>query len=198
MRRVRLRDLQPWPRNPRRISDQQKARLLESFDAFGQVDVLAIGPAVNGLHPVYNGHQRLSTLVEKHGLDFEVDARISSRALTEKERERLTIYLHRGATGEFDIELLTEFAFDPSELDSWGMPDLNVPDVPEAEWTGMPEFDGSAKAFAQVIVRFDDEQSVAAFAQLVQQTVTKETSSIWFPPQQRVVESAQQWSSDEP
>ena len=135
--RVRLRELLPWPRNPRRISAQQAERLRDSFDQFGQVELLAIGPD----RAVYNGHQRLKVLGEQHGLDHEVEVRISSRALTEKEREKLTIYLHRGAAGEFDFDVLLK-EFNPVELDAWGMTDLNVPDVAEDEWRDMPEFDG--------------------------------------------------------
>jgi len=189
---VQLRDLLPWSRNPRKINAQQSARLLDSFEEFGQVEVLAIGPN----REVYNGHQRLKVLAEKHGLDYAVEARVCSRELSEKEREKLTIYLHKGAAGEFDLEMLLQ-EFNPAELNDWGMPDLNIPDVAATEWTGMPEFDGSPKSCGQVVVRFDTDEGMAQFAALVQQPVTKETVSIWFPPHERFAESAEQWSEDD-
>lgn len=34
--RRKLRDLIPWPRNPRQIKTDQAKRLAESFDTFGQ------------------------------------------------------------------------------------------------------------------------------------------------------------------
>lgn len=118
--RVRLGDLAPWPRNPRRIGEREAGRLAESWDEFGQVETIAVGPDDgSGKLPVYNGHQRLSVLLKLHGEDYEVDARQSSRALTEKEREKLTAYLHRGAVGDWDWDLLTG-EFDAKELLDWG------------------------------------------------------------------------------
>lgn len=117
---VRLADLQPWPRNPRRIRDERAARLADSFGRFGQVEAVIIGPPdEQGKHPVYNGHQRLRVLLEVYGKQYKVDARQSSRPLTEREREQLTVYLHHGATGEFDFDVLTA-EFELADLIEWG------------------------------------------------------------------------------
>lgn len=191
--RVKLRDLMPWPRNPRKINDAQSARLVNSFDEFGQVELIALGPN----NEVYNGHQRLKVLQAKHGPDFELEARVCSRELTELEREKLTIYLHKGAAGEFDLEVLLK-EFDPIKLDSWGMPDLNIPDVAEDEWKEMPEFDGTPRSFARVSVLFTCADDVAKFAALVGQPVTVETVSIWYPQKERTDLSTEQWVSDAP
>lgn len=191
--RVRLGELVPWQRNPRRISEQASARLLDSFESFGQVELLAIGPD----REVYNGHQRLQVLASKYGPDHQVEARVASRALTEKEREKLTVYLHRGATGEFDLERLLA-DFDVAELNAWGMPELNVPDVAEDEWKGMPEFDGDPRAHASLRVYFECQEDVERFATLINQPVTKDTTSIWYPPKPVVDESSAQWVSHEP
>jgi hypothetical protein len=78
-------------------------------ETFGQVETLAIGPQ----NELYNGHQRLSVLAGQYGMDYEVDVRVASRELTERERQQLTVYLHRGATGDFDF----------SELANWGIED---------------------------------------------------------------------------
>ena len=118
----RLSELIPWERNPRQINKDQAKRLAQSFDEFGQVETIAIGPGAE----VYNGHQRLNVLLDKHGGDYEVEVRVASRALTEKEREKLTIYLHKGAAGEFDFDILAnefelddllDWGFEPKELD---------------------------------------------------------------------------------
>lgn len=111
----KLSDLIPWPRNPRTITDAQAERLTTSVEDFGQVEALAISPT----NDIYNGHQRLSVLAGQYGMDHEVDVRVSSRPLTEKERERLTVYLHRGATGDWDFEKLAR-EFDTDELFDWG------------------------------------------------------------------------------
>src|SRR5512146_2789900 len=83
----KLGELIPWPRNPRQINKEQAKRLAQSFDQFGQVETIAIGPA----NEVYNGHQRLNVLMEQYGPDYAIEVRVSSRALTEKEREKLTV-----------------------------------------------------------------------------------------------------------
>jgi len=111
----KLCDLQPWARNPRQIRDAQARRLAESFSTFGQVEPIAIGPA----NEVYNGHQRLNVLMAQHGPDYVVECRQASRALSEKEREKLTVYLHRGATGEWDFDALAD-GFELDELLAWG------------------------------------------------------------------------------
>jgi len=113
--RRKLSELVPWERNPRQITDKQAKRLEESFEQFGQVEIIAIGPE----NQIYNGHQRLKVLSQKYGADYEVDVRVASRALTEKEREKLTVYLHKGAAGDWDFDLLAN-EFELDDLLEWG------------------------------------------------------------------------------
>jgi adenine/guanine phosphoribosyltransferase-like PRPP-binding protein len=113
--RRKLCDLVPWPRNPRQIKKDQARRLVDSFKAFNQVEPVAIGPDGD----IYNGHQRLDVLRQEYGEDYEIDVRVASRALTEKEREKLTVYLHRGAVGEWDFDILAN-EFELPELLEWG------------------------------------------------------------------------------
>lgn len=117
----RLGDLVPWPRNPRQIREAEAERLRDSVDTFGQVETLAVGPG----NEIYNGHQRLNVLVAQHGPDYEVDVRVASRALTEKEREKLTVYLHKGAAGEWNFDALAN-EFDVDELLEWGFADWEL------------------------------------------------------------------------
>jgi hypothetical protein len=109
-----LTQLIPWPRNPRQIKGAQVKRLQDSFEEFGQPEQIVIGPA----NELYNGHQRLKSWLSEFG-DIEIDVRVSSRPLSEKEREKLTVYLHKGAVGEWDFDILgNEFELD--ELLEWG------------------------------------------------------------------------------
>jgi hypothetical protein len=112
--RRKLADLIPWEHNPRTIKQKQAERLVDSVETFGQVETLAIGPT----NELYNGHQRLSVLAGQYGMDYEVDVRVASRPLTERERQQLTVYLHRGATGEFDMAALADW--DMGDLLTWG------------------------------------------------------------------------------
>lgn len=112
---VTLDKLVPWDRNPKTISKDHARRLLDLWKKIGQFQTLAIGPN----YELYDGHQRLPTLMSAFGPDFEVDARQSSRPLTEKEREELTVAAHVGTTGQFNWN---EFAgWDSDELEAWGL-----------------------------------------------------------------------------
>ena len=112
---VRLGDLKPWDRNPKRISKGHAKRLLELWERLGQFQTIAIGPGGE----VYDGHQRLNVLKAAHGAGYTVQALQAERALTEAEREELTIAAHVGTTGQFDWDALS--GWDAGNLQQWGL-----------------------------------------------------------------------------
>ncbi len=111
---ITLSKLKPWERNPKRISKAHAERLLDLWQRLGQFQTIAIGPGGE----VYDGHQRLSVLKAAHGARFEVQALQASRALTEREREELTIAAHSGTTGSWDWDALS--GWDAGDLQQWG------------------------------------------------------------------------------
>jgi DNA modification methylase len=126
--RRKLRNLVPWEHNPREINKREAERLGESLLEFGQIQTIAIGPD----NEVYDGHQRklVWSVLPQFGPDYEVDVRVSSRPLTERERQKLVVFLHRGAVGQwdwdelansFELDDLLEWGFDEAELiGDWG------------------------------------------------------------------------------
>jgi hypothetical protein len=112
---VSLGALKPWTHNPRMSTKAQAKRILQSFERFGQVQPVAVGPEFE----VYDGHQRLSALLTLHGKDYRIDARQSSRALADAERRELVVSLHAGAVGSWDWDALS--GWQAEELQSWGM-----------------------------------------------------------------------------
>lgn len=134
----KLRDLTPWEHNPRYIKDKQAERLLESFSEFGQVLPVCIGPA----NEIYDGHQRRNVIgaADEYGLDYEVDVRVASRELTERERQKLTVYLHKGAAGDWDFSELANWGVEEMLVD-WGFDEgeLFGSDVPSFEPVGADE-----------------------------------------------------------
>jgi hypothetical protein len=61
--------------------------------------------------------------------------------------------------------------------------EIDDADEYETEWRGMPEFNQPDNgAFRQIIISFDDQAGVDAFAKLIGQSLTDKTKSIWFPP----------------
>jgi hypothetical protein len=117
---VKLSQLDPWAENPKSISRASAKRLLEYWDKIGQFQTVAIGPQNgNGLHPLYDGHQRLDVLKAAYGLDYAIDARMSSRPLTDDERAEMVVQAHAGTTGQWDWDKIA--AWDTETLQSWGM-----------------------------------------------------------------------------
>jgi len=114
-KRVKLRDLKPWERNPRQITKRAAQRLLDSWRDYGQVQMIVVGPD----NEVYDGHQRLSALKVVYGDDYEVEVRRASRALTDDERCRLVVLLHAGATGSWNWDELS--GWDADKLGEWGL-----------------------------------------------------------------------------
>lgn len=50
------------------------------------------------------------------------------------------------------------------------------------EWQGMPEFvQPKDEPYAKIIVRFDNEEDLQDFANLIGQKLNKKTKSIWHP-----------------
>lgn len=129
----KLSQLIPWPRNPRQIKEVQVKRLQDSLREFGQVEPVACGPD----NELYNGHQRLKSWAAKYG-DIEIDVRVSSRPLTEKEREKLTVFLHKGAAGEWNFDALAN-EFEVPELIEWGFSELELGIVPDFQPVGEDE-----------------------------------------------------------
>lgn len=155
----KLSELVPWDRNPRQINSKQAKLLGESLSEFGQIHPIAISPD----NKIYDGHQRRSVWAasQKSGMDYEIDVRVSSRDLTEKERERLTVYLHRGATGEWDYAELANW--DMSELLTWGFEEGDfpfdvAPAMDEGENAGI---DSISSQFAIMITCDSEEQQSA-------------------------------------
>lgn len=69
----------------------------------------------------------------------------------------------------------------------------------EDEWHGMPEFVQEAqKPYAQIVVRFDDQEGLDDFSRLIGQPLTNRTKSIWHPPLQRGANSTKRYISNEP
>ncbi len=134
----RVGDLTPHPKNPRRLTDEQRARLLESLDKFNLAEI----PVINLDNMILAGHQRITLLKEMGREDEEIDVRVPDRLLEPDEADEYLLRSNRN-TGEwdfpvltenFDLDMLSRVGFDDTELDvSQGFEDL------EAEFEEMME-----------------------------------------------------------
>ncbi len=84
-----------------------------------------------------------------------------------------------GLTGtgfkEVDLEQLLNDLANPLSATN---PANNVDD----EWQGMPEFDCEGEtAFKRILVSFENQNDVNAFAQLIEQNLSDKTKVLWYP-----------------
>jgi hypothetical protein len=121
--RRRLGDLRARPDNPRQIGEDEARRLVRSYGEYEQPVPMLVNPDGTLL----DGHQRLDVWLAEYGPEFEVDVRIPSRPLTQREWQRLTVYLHRGATGSWDWDKLA--AWDGDDMLEWGFDDLMLAEL---------------------------------------------------------------------
>ena len=134
----KLSDLLPWERNPRQLTEAQAEHLEESLSKFGLVDP----PAINTDNVIIGGHQRrnIMGLMKEYGNGAEIDVRVPSRTLTEREVEELNIRLNKN-TGSFDFDALAN-NFEVDDLLDWGFEpfELGIEDVVD-DTDAEPQFD---------------------------------------------------------
>lgn len=115
----RINDLIEFKGNPRRLDEQQLAALKKSLTRFGLVEI----PAIDLDNTILAGHARLKVMHLLGHSAKEIDVRIPSRKLTNKEREAYLL-TSNAVTGswdydllrDFDTELLLEIGFNENEL----------------------------------------------------------------------------------
>ena len=203
---ITLGELEPWADNPKFSTKAQAVRLLEGWKALGQFQTIAIGTRNEaGKCPVYDGHQRLSALLTVYGPEYRIKALQSSRVLADEERRHLTLAANLAA-GQWDWDRLvswpalelTAWGFDKEQLAEWNqdagnlrellyseLPDINPVNY-DLEWRGMPEFkQDDLKPLKSILVHFETQPDIDAFAELVGQMITVKTRSIWYPKHER-------------
>jgi len=115
---VKVSDLKLLDINPRKISDESKAKLVESLKKWNLVEI----PAINTNMEIIGGNQRVVALKMLGRDDEEIDVRCPNRELTKKEMKEYAILSNTHA-GEFDFEIL-ELEFKEIDLDGIGF-DIN-------------------------------------------------------------------------
>src|SRR4030066_369569 len=131
----RIDDLIPYEHNPRQMSEKQVKDLTKSLEKFDLVEI----PAIDTDNKIIAGHQRLKIMQLIGRGEEEIDVRLPSRKLTDKEFQEYNIRSNKntgewsfdGLANNFEIEDLKEWGFDEKDLRI----DLNVieEEVPEVK-----------------------------------------------------------------
>jgi len=62
------------------------------------------------------------------------------------------------------------------------------------EWVGMPEFVQEKKEpFSKIIIRFENEEDLMEFAEIIGQKLTPKTKSIWHPFKSHWGDKVRRW-----
>lgn len=128
----KVKDLKPFPGNPRKADEKQYEDLEKSLDRFSLASPLII----NTDNTVIGGNFRLRVLKDK-GIK-EVDVRVPNRKLTRGEANELNLRLNKNL-GEWDYDLLANFGeeilgeagFESEELDKMFQLEVDEDEIPE-------------------------------------------------------------------
>lgn len=127
LKKFKIKDLKPFAKNPRQLSETQYTHLKTSLDKFGLIDK----PICTAEGLIIGGHQRLKVL-KKEGVK-EVECWIPDRELLPKEIEEANIRLNKNQ-GDWDYDILAN-QWEMTDLLQWGFDpaDLCLSDVEDIE-----------------------------------------------------------------
>lgn len=133
----KINDLIPYQHNPRQMSKSQNEALENSLKKFDLVEI----PAINKNNIILSGHQRLRILQSLGRGEEEIDVRVPSKKLTEKEVQEYNIRSNKN-NGEFDMDVLAN-EFEMEDLLAWGFNtndfNLNIDKFEEDEEMSNPD-----------------------------------------------------------
>lgn len=165
--------------NPRTITKDDMDILVDSIRSLGFLEgrPLQLSDRTGQL-VIIAGNQRLEAA---RILEIESVPTVLYKGLTEDQEIEITARDNIN-NGRWDWdELANNEKWADELLDAWG---LDIPGANNAdeEWVGMPEYDSNNEGpYRQLVISFNNQEAVAEFAELLGQTVTDKTKSLWFP-----------------
>ncbi|MEI8339487.1 MAG: DNA modification methylase [bacterium] len=116
----KVKDLLPYAKNPRVISDEQMEGLKRSLSKFNVAEL----PAINKDGTIVAGHQRVRALILLGRGEEKIDVRVPSRQLTKSEFKDYLLTSNRSG-GSWDYSLLSS-DFDLDDLKLAGFDDIDL------------------------------------------------------------------------
>lgn len=115
----KVKDLLPYEKNPRKITDKQMLDLQRSLKKFNLAEL----PAINRDGKIVAGHQRIRALILLGRGEEEIEVRVPNRQLTESEFKDYLLTSNRSGGSwnwdllkDFEIETLTMAGFEDIDL----------------------------------------------------------------------------------
>ncbi len=107
-------DLIGYDKNPRKFTDKGLKDLKKSLQNCGDANIITI----NTDNTVLGGHARL-TVMKQLGYK-EVDVKVPTKKLNDKQVQEVVVRLNANTAGEWDLDKL-EADFNLDELQEWGL-----------------------------------------------------------------------------
>lgn len=146
----RVKDLLPFKRNPRKMSEKQIADLTKSLEKFGLVEI----PAIDADNKIVAGHQRVAVMQLLGRGKETIDVRIPNRKLTKAEYEQYLLTSNR-VHGDWDYDMLSEY-FDIETMLASGFEDNDLSaifadtlEITDDEWDFEKELEKIKKAVSK-------------------------------------------------
>lgn len=118
-------DLIGYDKNPRKFTDKGLKDLKKSLQNCGDANIITI----NADNTVLGGHARL-TVMKQLGYK-EVDVKVPTKQLTEKQVQEVVVRLNANTAGEWDLDKL-QADFELDELQEWGLDiEFNTEEEPQ-------------------------------------------------------------------
>ncbi|HEY5236120.1 MAG TPA: DNA methyltransferase [Rhabdochlamydiaceae bacterium] len=110
----KIKDLTPFPTNPRTMSKEQARQLIDSLEKFDYVELVAI----NADNTILAGHMRIKAMQQIGWGNISLEVRVPNRQLTDEEAKEYVIRSNKN-TGGWDFDILAS-DFDVGDLHNWG------------------------------------------------------------------------------
>jgi DNA modification methylase len=139
----KVKDLKPYDKNPRIISEIGLDHLKKSFDEIGFAQPINI----NLDNTILSGHARVQQLLKENV--EEVDCYIPDRKLTPKQEEAVIIRMNKNVAGEWNFKMLRE-EFDFSDLEDYGFSEAELDDIATPKIDEKDPLSGDEEAIPEV------------------------------------------------
>lgn len=113
---VRIGDLVPHVKNPRKIKAAEKQKLWERIQKYGMIGI----PVRDADNTLLSGNRRCEVIVSNGLGDILIDVRTAVRKLTDEELREVMIIENTHA-GEWDLEMLKQEFDELVDLESYGL-----------------------------------------------------------------------------
>lgn len=204
VQKVNIENIFPYQKNNRIHTEAQIQMIADSIKEFGFNQPLVIDETGE----ILVGHGRFEA-AKNLGLTEVPCLRLLGLPEEKKKAYRiLDNKIQNDSTWNFEhlsLELsgLKSLGFD---IEKWGLQSLwsetslatsPVEDPKSTEWNGMPSYEQEDQsALRSIIVNFKTLEDVAAFSEILKQSITEKTRSIWYPEAERADTEGKRYAAE--